>query len=75
MGMIPATSKAKENYMASVTTFIRNTPVASLRTYFDTTGIELPTPMNWDADAPDVIRPLLQAVDEMDEDGSVAQIG
>jgi len=54
--------------MASVTTFIRNTPVASLRTYFDTTGIELPTPMNWDADAPDVIRPLLQAVDEMDED-------
>ncbi len=54
--------------MASVTTFIRNTPVASLRSYFDITGLQLPTLLNWDADAPDVIRPLLQAVDQMEEE-------
>ena len=35
--------------MASVTNFIRNTPPASLRDYFTTTGIALPTPVDWDA--------------------------
>jgi hypothetical protein len=54
--------------MASVTSFVRNTPKASLRTYFDQTGIALVPPVNWDATEPDVVRPLLQAVDEMDDD-------
>jgi hypothetical protein len=53
--------------MASVTSFIRNTPVASLRAYFDKTGIPLVPPVNWNAPEPDVVRPLLQAVDEMDD--------
>jgi hypothetical protein len=53
--------------MATVTSFIRNTPVASLKVYFDQTGIPLVPPVNWDAPEPDVVRPLLQAVDEMDD--------
>ncbi|HXF88077.1 MAG TPA: hypothetical protein VNK48_06985 [Xanthobacteraceae bacterium] len=53
--------------MASVTNFIRNTPAASLRTYFDRAGIALPVRVNWEAPEPEVIRPLLRAVDEMDE--------
>jgi hypothetical protein len=55
--------------MASVTSFIRNLPASSLRAYFDLTGILPPTPVNWDADEPEVIRGALRAVDEMtDED-------
>ena len=54
--------------MASVTSFIRNTPAASLRDYFSATGIELPTSVNWDAPEPGVVKPLLQAVDDMGEE-------
>ena len=54
--------------MASVTNFIRNTPLASLRDYFTAAGIEFPTPVNWDAPEPEVVRPLLQAVDQMDDE-------
>lgn len=54
--------------MASVTNFIRNTPPAWLRDYFTKTGIELPTPVDWDASEPEVVKPLLQAVDEMDDE-------
>ena len=54
--------------MASITSFIRNTPTASLRAYFNTSGIKLPTALDWDAPEPDVVRPLLQAVDEMDDE-------
>ena len=53
--------------MASVKTFIRNTPAGSLRDYFNTTGITLPTPVNWDEPEPAIIEPLLQAVDIMDD--------
>ena len=53
--------------MASITSFIRNTPVASLRAYFNTSGIELPMALDWEGPEPDVVRPLLQAVDEMDD--------
>lgn len=48
--------------MASVTSFIRNMPASSLRAYFDHTGIEPPTPVNWDAAEPEVIRGALRAV-------------
>lgn len=54
--------------MASVTNFIRNTPPAWLRDYFTKTGIVLPTPVDWDASEPEVVKPLLQAVDEMDDE-------
>ena len=53
--------------MASITSFIRNTPVASLRAYFNSSGIELPMALDWEGPEPDVVRPLLQAVDEMDD--------
>ena len=53
--------------MTTVTSFIRNTPAASLRAYFNKTGIDLVPPVNWDAAGPDVVRPLLQAVDDMDD--------
>ena len=53
--------------MASVTSFIRNTPAASLRAYFKKAGIQLGPQVNWDAPEPDVVRPLLQAVDKMDD--------
>ena len=51
--------------MGTVTSFIRNTPKISLRAYFDQAGIRLTPPVNWDGPG-DVVRPLLQAVDEMD---------
>jgi len=54
--------------MASVTSFIRNTPASSLQAYFDATGIALPTPVNWEAPEQEIVRPLLQAVDEMDDE-------
>lgn len=53
--------------MASVTTFIRNTPVAALRAYFDHRGISLPRAVDWGAPESEVVGPLLRAVDEMDD--------
>lgn len=53
--------------MASVMSFIRNTPVAALRAYFDHRGISLPPAVNWEAPEPEVVGPLLRAVDEMDD--------
>lgn len=52
--------------MATVLSFIRNTPKASLRDYFDHAGVPLSPAINWDG-PDDVTRPLLQAVDGMDE--------
>ena len=54
--------------MASVTTFIRNMPASSLQAYFHHTGIELPSPVDWDAPEPEVVRLTLRAVDEMDDE-------
>ena len=34
--------------MPSVAKFIRNTPAASLRTYFEQTGIDIPMEIDWD---------------------------
>jgi hypothetical protein len=53
--------------MATVTTFIRKTPVSTLRLYFNRRGIVLSSEVNWDAPESAVVRPLLRAVDEMDE--------
>lgn len=52
--------------MATIHSFIRNTPKASLRAYFDHTNIPLNPAVNWDG-SDDVARPLLQAVDQMDD--------
>jgi hypothetical protein len=53
--------------MASVATFIRNTPTATLRAYFEQTGITLPPAVNWSAPAAEFARPLVRAFDEMDD--------
>ncbi len=54
--------------MASVTSFIRNMPASSLRAYFDHTGIELPTPIDWDAPETEIIRVTLRLVDRMTDE-------
>lgn len=59
--------------MASVTTFIRRTPAASLRAYLDHAGIDLPEPVDWTAAEPEIKRGTLRAVDSMDPD-SLARI-
>jgi hypothetical protein len=51
--------------MASVTSFIRNTPVGTLRAYFDRTGVALAPPVNWEATEPEVIRDLLSKFQEL----------
>ena len=53
--------------MPSVAKFIRNTPTASLRTYFEQAGIDIPVEIDWDGPERDVVRPLMQLVDEMDQ--------
>ena len=54
--------------MTSVTSFIRNMPASSLRAYFNHTGFELPTPVDWDAADTEVVRGALRAVDQMDDE-------
>lgn len=54
--------------MPSVVAFIRKTPVSSLRNYFEHTGVDLPIAVNWNAPDAEVVRPLLQAVDEMSDE-------
>jgi hypothetical protein len=53
--------------MTAITKFVRRTPVVSLRTYFDRTGIQLMPSVDWDAPEADVVHPLLQAVEGLDD--------
>ena len=53
--------------MTAITSFVRKTSVATLRAYFKRTGIHLTPAVNWDAPEPDVVRPLLQAVEDLDD--------
>ena len=46
---------------------IRNTSVPSLQQYFAHRADELPMAVNWQAPEPEIVRSLLQAVDEMDD--------
>lgn len=54
--------------MPSIAAFIRKTPATYLRTYFEHSGIELPVAVNWNDPDTDVVRPLIQAVDEMSDE-------
>ena len=51
--------------MTAITSFVRKTPAASLRTYFDRSGIELRPAVDWDAPEADVVRALLLAVEDL----------
>lgn len=53
--------------MTAITTFVRKTPAASLRTYFNRIGIRLMPAVKWDAPEPNVVRPLLEAVEDLDD--------
>jgi hypothetical protein len=53
--------------MTAVTNFVRKTPAASLQNYFKRTGIQLMPAVDWDAPEADVVRPLLQAVEGLDD--------
>jgi hypothetical protein len=51
--------------MAAVTTFIRLTPKSTLRSYFEQEAFLLDPPVDWAAPEPEIIKPLLRAVDQM----------
>jgi hypothetical protein len=51
--------------MASVASFIRNTPAVTLRRFFETTGIGLPSAVAWQAAEPELARNLLRALEEI----------
>ena len=53
--------------MPSIARFIRNTPIDSLRRYFEAGGIVLPESVNWTAAEPEVVKPLLRAIDELSD--------
>lgn len=53
--------------MSSVTRFIRNTPVDSLRCYFEAGGFTFPQPVNWSGAEADIVMPLLRTVDAMSQ--------
>lgn len=53
--------------MASVVSFIRNTPPDALHAYFDQNAVELPRAVNWNAPNHEIVRALIEAVDEMDD--------
>jgi hypothetical protein len=53
--------------MTAITSFVRKTPAASLRAYFKQTGIQLMPAVDWNAPEADVVRPLLQAVEDLDD--------
>jgi hypothetical protein len=51
--------------VASVASFVRNTPVGTLKAYFEKTGIGLPPAVDWGATEPAAARNLLSAFAEM----------
>ena len=53
--------------MAAVATFIRHTPKTALQSYFEKEAFHLDPPVNWAAPEREIIKPLLQAVDQMSE--------
>jgi len=59
--------------MAAIASFLRHTPIAALQSYFDAAGIALGGAVNWNAPESEVARPLLAAVDAMD-DAALARV-
>ncbi|MCP5085747.1 MAG: hypothetical protein GY952_02935, partial [Rhodobacteraceae bacterium] len=48
--------------MASISTFLRKTPVPALRAYFEAAAFRFPATIDWDGEETDVVQPLLKAV-------------
>ena len=53
--------------MAAVATFLRHTPKTALQSYFQQEAFQLDPPVNWAAPEPEIIKPLLRAVDQMSD--------
>ncbi len=53
--------------MLNLQDFLRRTPAALLRAYFDTTGLALPAEIAWDAPATALSSTLLDAIDRLDD--------
>ena len=52
--------------MASISTFLRKTPVPALRAFFEAAAFNLPVTINWEGEEADVVQPLLKAVNGME---------
>jgi len=53
--------------MASISTFLRKSPISALRAYFQSAAFHLSGNIDWEGDAANVVQPLLKAVNEMEE--------
>ena len=53
--------------MAAVATFLRHTPKTALQSYFQQEAFLLDPPVDWAAPEPEIIKPLLRAVDQMSD--------
>ena len=54
--------------MASATRFIRNTLMRPFQSYFGTSGVALPAPLDWETPEFKVGRAFFQAVDDMNDE-------
>jgi hypothetical protein len=53
--------------MSAVAKFLRYTPLSALRTYFEAGSIDFNGAIDWYAPEVDVVKPLMTAVEELDE--------
>jgi hypothetical protein len=53
--------------MASLASFFRNTPIVTLRAYFDRAGIDVSSEVNWSGPEQETIRALVRAIDKIEE--------
>jgi hypothetical protein len=54
--------------MTAITAFLRKTPITRLKDYFTTGGFTSLPPIDWAKPEPEVVEPLVKAVDGMSED-------
>ncbi|MEC7289865.1 MAG: hypothetical protein VXW22_07240, partial [Pseudomonadota bacterium] len=53
--------------MTAITSFLRKTPIPRLQDYFAAGGFTSLAPVDWSKPEPEVVEPLIKAVDDMDE--------
>ena len=65
MGSLGDPSYIRGPIVASIASFVRNTPVGTLKSYFEKNGIGLPPAVDWGAPEPAAARNLLSAFAEI----------
>lgn len=53
--------------MTAIASFLRKTPIPRLQDYFTAGGFTSLPPVDWTKPEPEVVEPLIKAVDDMDE--------